>query len=91
MKQRIIRQVAFIGKSMLWSVLLYIAVMLVVYKEDIGNSISGKQPISVTADKPMPQIPGNTDPTTVKQTRTVKNMVAILKTISGYASIPAIQ
>lgn len=87
MKQRFFRQVAFMGKSLLWSALFYVAVMLVVYKEDISNTIAGKQPIAVTTNTPLPQIPRSTDQATAKHTRAVKNLVAIIKTISGCASI----
>jgi hypothetical protein len=47
MKQRLQKSALFIGKSMLWSLLLYIVLMLAFNWQEVSNSITGRNKITV--------------------------------------------
>ena len=50
MKPGIQKQFAFIGRSMLWSLLLYLAAMLVINWDDVRNTIKGNNAVTVVTD-----------------------------------------
>ena len=86
MKKGIQNKVVFIGKSMLWSVLLYMTMMLVVYRDEVGNAITGRNAVAVitgteqSVDNPagMPKKQG-----------VIKSIAVIVRTLSGFASVAA--
>ena len=41
------KSMIFIGKSMLWSLLLYSALMLALNWEEVGNTIKGKSTVTI--------------------------------------------
>ena len=50
MKPAIQTQLAFIGRSMLWSLLLYVAAMLVFNWDDVRNVVKGVKAVTVVTD-----------------------------------------
>ncbi len=50
MKKGIQKWSVFLGKSMLWSLLLYVALMLAVNWDDIHNAFTGRNKITIVAD-----------------------------------------
>ena len=88
MKQRLQTRVVFIAKSMLWSLLLYVVMMLAINWDDVSRTISGKNTIAVVSEQPTKQIPGSNAPASIsKHVGIIKSIVSIVKTISGYTGI----
>ena len=76
----------FIGKSMLWSVLLYTAMMLGVYHHEVGNILKGRNAVAIiTGTQPSPE----EDAVVMKKQGVIKSIAAIVRTISGFASVAA--
>ena len=92
MKQRIRIQVVFIGKSMLWSLLLYAAVMLVINWDDISNTVAGKNAIAVVNNIPEQQVPVvNNPPSISHHTGTLKTILLAVKAVSGLTTISIVK
>ena len=63
MKPGIQKRFAFIGKSMLWSLLLYVTIMLVMNWDEVSNPVNGNARITVVnTSLPEPQAPGVNNP-----------------------------
>ena len=83
------KRFAFIGKSMLWSLLLYVVMMLAFNWDEVSNVVTGKNMITVVNNaQPEQQISGVNTPTVTPasistHSGAVKSILAILKTISG--------
>ena len=79
---------AFIAKSMLWSVLLYIVLMLAFNWDDISNKVRGTNPITIIGNIPSQQTPAANNPTIVPSSiahnvSVVEKIINLTKTISG--------
>lgn len=91
MKPGIQKRFTFIGKSMLWSLLLYVTVMLFLNWDEVSNTVNGNTRITVVnSNLPELQIPAIDSPA-VSQTNVAghagvaKNFIVIIKTICGIA------
>jgi hypothetical protein len=94
MKTGIQRRFAFIGKSLLWSILLYVVFMLVFNWDEVSNTVSGKNAVTVSNNQQMPQLPGTNNPVITPanisaHTGVFKSIVRLMKTITGIASVSA--
>jgi hypothetical protein len=91
MENKIQSKIVFIAKSMLWSVLLYVAMMLVFNWDDVKAIAIGRNTIAVVANTDtMPTNPNSS--TSITRHRGVfKSIVSIVRTISGFASISITQ
>ncbi len=86
MNRHIKNKVVFIGKSMLWSLLLYITMMLVVYHDEVSNVITGHNAVAVITGTEQPV----TDtPDIPKKQGVIKSLAVIVRTINGFASVSA--
>ena len=59
------KRFAFITKSMLWSVLLYVVLMLVFNWDDVSNRVKGANAITIMSNIPSPQSFPVTNPVTI--------------------------
>lgn len=55
MKSVIQKRFVFIAKSMLWSVLLYVVLMLAFNWDDVSNKVKGTNPITIISNIPSPE------------------------------------
>lgn len=86
------KRFSFIGKSLLWSLLLYVAMMAAFNWDDVRNSVTGKNSITIVK----PTVPGEqvTDlgtpqpvaPDIAHHAPMVKSMLTLLRTIIGFQS-----
>ncbi len=89
MKPRTQKKVLFIGRSMLWSVLLYMSMMLVINWDDVSRAM-GRNAATIVANTQQqdqftePAIPAKANITV--HAGIIKSIVVILKTVSGIAS-----
>lgn len=86
MNRHIKNKVVFIGKSMLWSLLLYITMMLVVYHDEVSNAITGRNAVAVITDAEQPITDA---PELPKKQGVIKSIATIVRTLSGFASVSA--
>ncbi len=85
------KRFAFIGKSLLWSLMLYVAFMVTINWDEVSNTVSGNNPITVInqtlPDAPPPGI--NSPVTTPTNINThsviVKGIIAVVKAVSGFS------
>ena len=90
MSHRIRNRVAFAGKSLLWSLLLYVAVMLVINWDEVSNTVTGKNTIAVAHNVPAQQMPDANNPASISRHAGVgRSIMIIIRTISGLASVAA--
>ena len=87
MKPAIKKQFSFIGRSLLWSLLLYVVMMLAFNWDEVSNTVKGNNTITVvTHTLPEPQFPYANDPGTFpanisKHTGIIVNIVSLVKDI----------
>ncbi len=86
MKPGIQKRFAFIGKSLLWSILLYAVFMLVINWDEVNNTVHGRTTttiinVSPTGEKQITDTHSNTH----GNGGVMKNIVSVLRTISGFA------
>jgi hypothetical protein len=86
MKPEMNRRFTFIGKSLLWSLLLYVVMMSVMNWEEIRNTVKGGNSITVVTTEQ------NSDGNTIvshanisERKGFVNDVAALLKTLSGFA------
>jgi len=77
MKPEIKKWVKFIGKSMLWSLSLYMLIMLAFNWDDVSNAVKGNSEVTIVNTLP----PGNTSISV--RINVTRSIIVILKTISG--------
>jgi hypothetical protein len=78
------KQLRFIGKSLMWSLLLYVTVMVAFN----WNEVSGRNIVSVVSTLPSaPGVDSNATSRVARHTGVIKSIVSIAKTISGFTSI----
>ena len=88
MKNRIQKWSVFIGKSMLWSLLLYVAMMLAINWDDIKNTVSGKNKTAIVTNiAPESQNPSVTSPSVVpanisRHTNIFKKVMTLLSGVA---------
>jgi hypothetical protein len=88
MKQRIQKPVVFIAKSILWSLLLYVVMMLTINWDDVSRTLTSKDAMAVVCDSAAQQIPYSKPPASITgHTGVIKSIVSIVKAISGFASV----
>ena len=86
MKQGILKPVVFFGKSMIWSLLMYVIVMLVIYREEVSNTITGRSVVAA-AQTPAP-LPDDITPASISDDDgLIGSITRIIKTISGLKSV----
>ena len=87
MRSKIRTTFVFIAKSMLWSLLLYVTMMLVFNWDDVKAIAIGKNTTAVVASTE--NVPVNSNPPAgiTRHRRVFKSLVSIVRTISGFASI----
>jgi hypothetical protein len=76
-------------KSMLWSLLLYVVLMLCINWEDVTNRISGRSATIVSVNHTAPETPGVDAPTIVPvkilgKSALLMDVVVMIRTITGY-------
>lgn len=90
MRSHVKKQFAFYGKSMLWSLLLYCVLMIAINWEEVNNTMHGRNSITVvnTNHEITPQVvtPSASQTNIAEKTGVAKNIIAVLKVISGIAS-----
>jgi len=91
MKQGTQKRFAFIGKSMLWSLLLYMIMMLAINWDEISNTVNGKTGISVVNTSLPVSLPVVNEPVAAPTNISthsgfVTNIVAVIKTIAGISA-----
>ena len=89
MKPRTQKKVLFIGRSMLWSVLLYMSMMLVINWDDVSRAMGRNAATIVANTQQQDQFTEPATPAKVNITThisIIKSIVVILKTVSGIAS-----
>jgi len=59
------KRFAFIAKSMVWSVLLYVVLMLVFNWDDVSNRVKGTNAITIIGNIPSPQSFPPANPVTI--------------------------
>lgn len=92
MKPLVQKNGAFIAKSLLWSLLLYVVLMAAFNWDDVSNTITGRSMITVVS-RPLPEgqnpeageLPPTTPAAIALHNGMAKNIVAVLKIISGVA------
>ncbi len=91
MKQATKKQVVFIARSMMWSLLLYVVMMLVFNWDDVSKTIKGNNAITIVTDTLRGSQSQGTDgqgaaPTSISLNAGVlNNIITLLKDISGIA------
>ena len=88
MKPRTQKRILFIGRSMLWSVLLYMSMMLVINWDDVSRALNATATVvSSTQPADQSQDPANTAKANVAaHTGIVKTVIVVLKAVSGIAT-----
>jgi len=82
MKPVLKKRFAFIAKSMLWSVLLYIVMMLAFNWDDLSSRVKGTNPITIIGNLPSQQsLPEATPATIAHNVSTVEKITMIAKAI----------
>ena len=91
MKQRVQKRIKFVLKSMLWSVLLYVAMMVAFNWDDVRNVVNGSNPITIVNN---PQIepaalnqPEGIPSNITKRKGVIKSIVSLVRIVSGVAEI----
>jgi hypothetical protein len=89
-KKGIQKRFLFIGRSLVWSLLLYIVMMLVFNWDDVRNTIRGTNAVTVMNNTSLPGIPQTNEPSAfpasiTHHTSPLKNIFIVLKEISGIA------
>lgn len=59
------RRIVFVAKSMLWSILLYVVLMLAFNWDDVSGKVRGSNPITITTNTPVEQLPATNDPAVI--------------------------
>lgn len=91
MAPRIKTRIAFIGRAMIWSLLLYVTMMLLINWDEVSNAINNKagitiveQPASTSPDANSPAaLPANIS----SSANTAKKILNIIKAITGTPSV----
>jgi len=84
MKPALLKRFAFIGKSMLWSLLLYVTMMLVFNWDDVRNTVYGNNKITVINNAlPDQETPVAGNPNVSGHAGFINNVIMLMKTISG--------
>jgi hypothetical protein len=82
------KQLRFIGKSLMWSLLLYVTVMVAFNWNEVSATVSGRNIVSVVSTLPSaPGVDSNATSRVARHTGVIKSIVSIAKTISGFTSI----
>lgn len=84
------RKFVFITRSVFWSMLLYVAVMLIFNWEEVSNKVNGKNSVTVvTHTLPQPAeviIPATTTDDVAKTTDIISGLWHLVKQLTGRAS-----
>ena len=85
--------VVFMGKSMLWSLLLYVVMMLAFNWDEVSKTLNGQNKITIVNNvQPESQQPDGSPATTPAnistQTGIIHTVITLAKTISGITSRP---
>ena len=87
MKPVILKRIAFVGKSMLWSLCLYVIMMLAFNWDEIKNTMTDNNSIvAISSELGQPQSVFNQPsvPATISQhAGTVKSVLALVKVVCG--------
>ena len=91
MKSVILKKASFICKSMLWSALLYIALMLVINWEEVthptANNAGALTEAAAPTDFTSPANPAIADKDHNKLTGIIGNTIVFLRTIAGFSVV----
>ena len=85
-KPEILKRIAFIGKSMLWSVCLYVLLMFAFNFDEIKNNMNGNHAaVVINTDQQSDAInkPGNVPASIAQHVSAFKGVIMIVKTICG--------
>ena len=89
------KRCVFIAKSMLWSLLLYVALMFAFNWDEVSNTVNGKNAITVVSNtQPAPQAPGAQNPAAAPARISapagiVRNILSVVKAVTGIARVSA--
>ncbi len=89
MKSQMLRRIVFIGKSMLWSLCLYIVLMLAFNWDEIKTASSNNSAIVINSNQ---QTDGTSNQSQIvkasisQHTGTFKNIAIIIKSICGLSA-----
>ena len=86
MKPAMQKQIIFIGRSLFWSLLFYLAVMFVFNWDEVNNILRGNNTVTVLRDTiPVlqPVYEPNTSTSIVSHTSIIQNVINVLRTITG--------
>ncbi len=91
MAPRIKTRIAFIGRSMIWSLLLYVTMMLLINWDEVSNAINNKAGITIV-EQPASVSPGANSPAVLpanisSSANTAKKILNIIKAIAGTPSV----
>lgn len=90
MKPQFQKKIAFIARSMMWSLLLYVVMMLAFNWDEIGRTINGKNAVAIVTDTPEQQIPYPGTPARIAAPAGIlRGIVAVVRTISGFTAVAA--
>ena len=94
MKPILQKRFAFIAKSMLWSMLLYVILMLAFNWDDVSNKVRGNNPITVISNIPSPEIavpvannPISSHSSIAHNVSAVRKIITLAKSISNIFGI----
>lgn len=91
MAPRIKTRIAFIGRAMIWSLLLYVTMMLLINWDEVSNAINNKAGITIV-EQPANISPGGNSPDALpanisSSANTAKKILNIIKAITGTPSV----
>jgi len=92
MKTGLQKRFAFVAKSMLWSVLLYVVLMLAFNWDDVNNKVRGNNPITIISNITSSQVPVINNPTVIHSSITdnvslIKKIITVAKGIHDIVGI----